>query len=106
MATGTIKNVIPVQGNGYLKFPDGTMIQRGYASKSVSANSTETISVSFAQPFTGNPVVVTSYVAHVPEIFNISTESQSTTGFDIRAKNNYSGALNAGVYWIAMGNWA
>lgn len=94
-----------VSASGYQKCADGTLIQWGTASKSISASSTDTIAVSFLQTFTASPSITVSCLAHVPEIFVASTENHTTTGFDIRVKNAYTGALTANVSWQAIGRW-
>lgn len=91
--------------SGYQKNADGTLIQWGTASKSISASSTDEMSITFTQTFTAAPSITVSCLAHVPEIFMASTENHATTGFTIRVKNGYTGALTANVSWLAVGRW-
>lgn len=91
-------------GANYTKLPDGTLIQWGERTGiSISAGQTVTINCVFPVEFTSNPAVTISYIGHVPEIFNASTENLSTTKVEVRAKNNYTSALSFTVMWIAIG---
>lgn len=105
MAVNKIEKVTNDSGSGYCKMPDGTLMCWGAPSKSVAASSTDEIAVTYPIAFTASPIVGLAFLGHVPSVFNVSYENNTTNGMTIRGQNTYSGALNLNVSWIAIGRW-
>ena len=64
------------------------------------ADTTYTKSVTFSQPFTSVPRVVTTPMTSVPEKVSIGITDVTTSGFSITL--NRTSAVNTSVNWIAM----
>lgn len=92
-------------GNGYCKMADGTLICYGIEKTSISASTTVDISITFPVAFVSSPTIIVSKLAHVPTVFDLSTENHTTTGFTARANNSYSSALTLNMSWVAIGRW-
>lgn len=88
-----------------MKFEDGTMILRGTANVgAISANSTGSVSITFAIPFIATPtiVAVASTTAPMSRIAGVGDESM--TGFTAYVGVTYE-TSGVGVRWIAIGKW-
>lgn len=123
MANGTV--TIPAFGNGssYVKLSDGTMIQWGFQSVTVtSGNAYVDTVITYPQAFhasTGAPHVVPSNVAYgagtssqanvcIPSAINLNA-STKLTSFTLRVWKQASvGTANNPepvIAWIAVGRW-
>lgn len=123
MANGTY--MLPAFGDGasYVKLADGTMIQWGFQSATISSgNAYVDVAITYPQAFhasTGNPHVVVSGAAYgagtssqqnvcIPTAVNLNTDSKLTS-FTLRIWKQASvGTANNPepmVSWIAIGRW-
>jgi|SRR5471030_1314881 len=89
------------QNGGYVKFPDGTIIQRGFTAGGVMGSPIDT---AFPIPFTSTnySVVATSDQAKPGSniVVNFATQILNTAAFRIMQNTNTAGYA---AYWIAIG---
>lgn len=89
-------------GSDYVKLPDGTMIQYGYASYAI-ATSIKTYSIQFSHQFVDIPVVTASTGAGGARV-PVYTESVGKTGFDL-VFPAHSTTSTSWARWMAIGHW-
>lgn len=89
-------------GSDYVKLPDGTMIQYGYASYNI-ATSIKTYSIQFSNQFVDIPVVTVSTGAGGARV-PVYTESVGKTGFEL-VFPAHSTTSNSWARWMAIGHW-
>lgn len=89
-------------GTDYVKLPDGTMIQYGYASYAI-ATSIKTYSIQFSHQFVDIPVVTASTGAGGARV-PVYTESVGKTGFDL-VFPAHSTTSTSWARWMAIGHW-
>lgn len=89
-------------GSDYVKLPDGTMIQYGYASYNI-ATSIKTYSIQFSQQFVDIPVVTASTGAGGARV-PVYTESVGKTGFEL-VFSAHSTTSTSWARWMAIGHW-
>lgn len=99
---------IPEEGNGYLRFADGTLIQWGRAYfQSTASGGTGAVTVTFPIPFSVLPRMSATpiYAATATPVFNVSVQPRS----DMKSANLYArtsaGAVVSSAYadWMAIG---
>lgn len=102
MATSTIKKSTATGGSDYVKLPDGTMIQYGYASYALDT-STKVYSIQFSHQFTDIPVVTASTGAGGARV-PVYVESVGKTGFELTFLA-HSTTSTSWARWMAIGHW-
>lgn len=106
-AFSTLNSNITEEGNGYLKFPDGTLIQWGRANfPSSGAGGAGYAVANFAIPFAGRPrVTATAEYTSGIQTFVVSAQP-STSSLTLYARTNAGGMVTgAYAYWTAIGTW-
>lgn len=107
LAVKELNSNITEEGNGYLKFPDGTLIQWGRASfPSSGAGGAGYAVANFAIPFVGTPrVTATAEYTSGVQTFVVSAQP-STSSLTLYARTNAGGMVTgAYAYWTAIGTW-
>ena len=89
-------------GSDYVKLPDGTMIEYGYASYNI-ATSIKTYSIQFGHQFVDIPVVTVSTGAGGARV-PVYTESVGKTGFEL-VFAAHSTTSTSWARWMAIGHW-
>ena len=98
---------MPEEGNGYIKFPDGTLIQWGRASFPGSGSGgAGYATVDFAIPFVSSPAITaTAMYVNTLVTFGVSAQSRSD-GATLYARTSSGGIVTgASAYWVAVGKW-
>lgn len=101
----TIPTGVTESGDGYTKFPDGTLIQYGRAS--VSAGE-QKVTVNFKIQFVNNSISVSACPIYVNDsrvfITHDSTDYRLEVNFYI-TDNEHVLTQNRALRWIAIGRW-
>ena len=110
MASGSIEKVSTTGGAGYVKLPDGTMIQWGEIySPSIAANSSGTATITFPVPFADATYVLMTQVVKtsIPALRSacIADTGKTVSSASINLQNNYGAASSLTVWWSAYGRW-
>lgn len=93
-------------GTNYVKLADGTLIQWGIGSKSVSAQSQAEDAITFDSTYISAPKVIISVISSYPNMLSVGTLSASTRGFKAILANNYQATSATINYtWVAFGRW-
>lgn len=97
---------IPAEGNGYLRFADGTLIQWGRAYfQSTASGGNGSAKVNFPVPFTSTPrmSVTPIYASSATPTFTVSAQVYTDTA-NLYARTN-AGAVMSSAYadWMAIG---
>lgn len=105
-AVKELNNKIPAEGNGYLRFADGTLIQWGRARfQSTTSGGNGSVKVNFSVPFTSTPrmSVTPIYASSATPTFTVSAQVYTDTA-NLYARTN-AGAVISAAYadWIAIG---
>ena len=98
---------MPEEGDNYLKFPDGTLIQWGRATIPSSEAGGAGYSVDdFAIPFIGTPRAVAT-AEYTSSIVTFSVSAQPTASkITLYARANTGGIITgAHAFWHAIGRW-
>lgn len=105
-AVKELNNKIPEEGNGYLRFADGTLIQWGRAYfQSTASGGGGSVKVNFSVPFTSTPrmSVTPIYASSADPTFTVSAQSYTNTA-NLYARTR-GGAVVSSCYadWMAIG---
>lgn len=105
-AVKELNNKIPEEGNGYLRFADGTLIQWGRAYfQSTASGGGGSVKVNFSVPFTSKPKmsVTPIYASSADPTFTVSAQSYTNTA-NLYARTR-GGAVVSSCYadWMAIG---
>lgn len=97
---------IPAEGNGYIRFADGTLIQWGRAYfQSTASGGNGSVKVNFSVPFTSTPrmSVTPIYASSATPTFTVSAQVYTDTA-TLYARTN-AGAVISTAYadWMAIG---
>ncbi|HCR4016115.1 TPA: phage tail protein [Morganella morganii] len=92
------------RGSGWVKFPDGTIIQQGIA---IAGQLKYPTTIQFPIPFTSKPTVVACFDSASNAANDCPSFATSPTGVGLSAfylmSSRPSGGESAGANWIAIG---
>ena len=100
-----VKNAIPESGSGYIKTPDGTMIQWVSGNVECPAESVKEHPITFPNSFKANPVVITSMTTSYPNKYSIQSKSPSKTGSTLTIYNSTKSKTTLYYEVAAFGRW-
>lgn len=98
---------MPEEGNGYVKFPDGTLIQWGRANFPGSASGGMGYAVvDFTIPFVDTPsVTATAMYVNSVVVFDVSAHPRTYNVTLYARTNSGNPVTSASAYWMAIGRW-
>lgn len=94
--------------NGYCKFPNGLMVQWGYASNSSNGNATIYMPMSFYSDTTYSLVTTMETASSDPAVFVAIPYYKSIAYFSVKRRYVTSdgvGDTPRSFYWLAIGRW-
>lgn len=104
-----LNSKLPEEGTGYIKFPDGTLIQWGRGTFPASgAGGSGYAEITFPIAFVGTPnITATAVYANSVIVFDVSAQPLSGgKSANLYARTNTGNPVTgASAFWTAIGRW-
>lgn len=105
-AEAAASNLGFVEGNGYIKFPNGTLIQWGRTTSiTVAGSSTANTAIAFSPAFYETPMVYACVLSSIPAQRSATASGASTTGCTVYFQNTTTSSVGMDAHWLAIGRW-